>query len=102
MALKLAQTLDNGLSAPNAYFKIENVVFNQDSFIISVNIFADQQSRTDGKTRIKYEEYRCPSTDTAAINKFLKGTGADSNDVISRGYHYLKQKVDKFSTALDV
>lgn len=103
MALKLAQTLDkSGVVATDAYFKISEIIYRNNCFVISLRVYYNQQARLDDKDPVEFESYTCLASDTASIDKFIKGISADSADVISRGYYYLKQKVDKFATAIDV
>lgn len=103
MALKLSQTLDkSGVVATDAYFKISEITYRNNSFVISLRVYYNQQARIDDKEPVEFENYTCLSSDTSSVDKFIKGVSAESPDVISRAYYYLKQKVDKFATAIDV
>lgn len=103
MALKLSQTLDkSGVVATDAYFKISEISYRNDSFVISLRVYYNQQARTENKEPLEFESYTCLASDAASVDKFIKGINAESGDAVSRGYYYLKQKVDKFASAIDV
>lgn len=100
MALKLSTELPIGITAANAYYKIEKVVCTKEQMNISIEVYYDQQARTDNKRPISSEFYEV--TETTDIDKYIKGVSSSSGDMIARGYLYLKEKIDKFSSALDV
>ena len=101
MALKLAETTEQGIPIPDAYHKIEEVNIRNGGVNILTSIYYNATTRID-KPAIKGEMFRCESSDTAAYDKLVKGVSPDSADFVSRCYFYLKQSVAKFSTAVDV
>lgn len=100
MALKLSTELPTGIVAADAYYKIERLVSTKEQMNIFVEVYYNQQARQDGKQPISSEFYQ--ALDEADINKYVKGIEQSNGDVIARGYLYLKEKIDKFSSALDV
>lgn len=100
MALKLSTELPTGIVATDAYYKIERVVSTKEKMVISVQTYFNQQARNNNNQILFSEVYEIE--DQADIDKHVKGHNANSGDIIQRGYIYLKEKIDKFSNALDV
>lgn len=100
MALKLSTELPTGIVAEDAYYKIERVVSTKEQMNISVEVYYNEQVRQNGKQPIASEFYQV--IDTQDIEKYVKGIDMANGDTIARGYLYLKEKIDKFSSALDV
>ena len=100
MALKLSTELPTGIVAADAYYKIERVVSTKEQMTIFVEVYYNQQTRQDGKQPIASEFYQV--LDETDINKYVKGVEQNNGDIIARGYLYLKERIDKFSSALDV
>lgn len=100
MALKLSTELPTGIVAADAYYKIERVVSTKEQMNISVEVYYNEQARQNNKQPITSEFYQV--TDPQDLDKYVKGINMANGDVVARGYLYLKEKVDKFSSALDV
>ena len=100
MALKLSTELPTGIVATDAYYKIERVVSTKEQMNISVEAYYNEQARQNGKQPITSEFYQ--AIEEQDIDKYVKGVGMSNGDVVARGYLYLKEKIDKFSSALDV
>lgn len=101
MALQLNKELPSGIEISQAYHRISLIEFTHNSFIIYLKVYASQQAAIDLKDPLEVETIICQN-DEASITKYVVGTGAESNNVISRGYHYLKTKVPRFQSAQDV
>lgn len=100
MALKLSTELPTGIVATDAYYKIERVVSTKEQMNISVEVFYNEQARLNSKQIIASEFYQV--MEEQDIEKYVKGVSIANTDIIARGYLYLKEKIDKFSSALDV
>jgi glutamyl/glutaminyl-tRNA synthetase len=100
MALKLATELPTGVVAQDAYYKIGKVVCGKDHMSITVAVFFNQQAREQEKQPISTEFYQVTLPED--VNKYVKGIDQKTQDIVARGYLYLKENVDKFSSAVDV
>lgn len=100
MALKLSTELPTGIVAVDAYYKIERVVSTKEQMNIFVEVYYNEQARQSNKQPIASDFYQV--TDAQDLDKYVKGIDMANGDVVARGYLYLKEKIDKFSSALDV
>lgn len=83
-------TLLNGLFAPNAYHRIENVSGNKSNLAIQVNSYISQQAYNEGVAPLDAKLYNfVPDTTDTAVN-FIK-----------QGYEHLKT-LPEFIGAIDV
>ena len=90
MALQKTIILDNGLTATNAYIRIDTINGYKGGLQISVNSYAIQADFQNGKGYLEQKLYN-----------FTPSVADDSKNFIKQGYEYLKTLTD-FQDAADV
>lgn len=91
MALSIRNyALNNGLSAQNAYIRIDNISGNKAVMSLDVKVYANQQAYIDGRTNVDSRVY-----------EFVPAVSDDAVNYHKQGYEYLKS-LNEYSTATDV
>lgn len=105
MALQKLIELDNGIILSAAYIKISTFYFfnkaNDNSYVtLEVNIFKNQQARSEGKPEVAKFTHRC--NDPKFTEYFsLSVLNATDTNMISQGYEWMKS-MSTYSGAIDI
>jgi hypothetical protein len=90
MALQKTITLTNGLTATNAYVRIDTISGYKGELNISVNSYASQDAFVGGKGYLEQKLYN-----------FIPSVADGSTNFIKQGYEYLKT-LDEYKDATDI